>query len=427
MYNRTTIKNIIGRDVCITSQQIEDINKWYLMWQGRAGWIKDDIVSTKTEKAICREFTNCVLSEFNSLVEDKELDKIYQIAIRDLDKYLQIGLALGSFIIKPISSKAVQLVTAYDFVPVEFDSTGKLTKVVFIDKKQLDEHRYKIRYEYHHIERNGLIIENKVYLSFDGVTPIKPLKLDTEFEWSILKPKVEYTGMFDVDFGYFRVNKFNDYNNAVGVSIYADAVKQIEKLDIQSSRLDWEYSSGERALYLDETVVKKDNTVNKSAKRLYKKLDSEDDFFKEWSPTLRDENYIKGLNEYKRDIEFIVGLSYGDLSKPEDVTKTAEEVKNSKIRKYETVKGIKKTLEDTLQDLVKALAMYNGKYTQNIDFKCNFGDSILNDEFKEKEQDRLEVSQGLMTRVEYRMKHYKETEEEARRHIEEIQEEEIID
>ena len=58
-------------------------------------------------------------------------------------------------------------------------------------------------------------------------------------------------------------------------------------------------------------------------KRLYKGLNLEDgkdkDLYKEYSPEMRDEAFRRGLEEYKREIEFNVGLAYGDLSDAQEV------------------------------------------------------------------------------------------------------------
>ena len=48
------------------------------------------------------------------------------------------------------------------------------------------------------------------------------------------------------------------------------------------------------------------------------------------------------------------------------------------------------------------------------EFVCNFKDSILTDETTEREQDRKDVSMGVMRLEEYRAKWYGETLETAR-------------
>lgn len=58
-------------------------------------------------------------------------------------------------------------------------------------------------------------------------------------------------------------------------------------------------------------------------KRLYRGLNLEDgkdrELLKEYSPEMRDESFRRGLEDRKREIEFIVGLAYGDLSNVQEV------------------------------------------------------------------------------------------------------------
>lgn len=63
-----------------------------------------------------------------------------------------------------------------------------------------------------------------------------------------------------------------------------------------------------------------------------------------FAPTLRDESYRKGLDAMLKRIEFQCGLAYGTLSDPQNVDKTAEEIRSSKQRSYTTVKDLQRAL-----------------------------------------------------------------------------------
>ena len=67
-----------------------------------------------------------------------------------------------------------------------------------------------------------------------------------------------------------------------------------------------------------------------------------------------------------------------------------------------------------MNGFVNALAFYNGSYMSGVEFICDFNDSILTDEESERQQDRQDVSMGVMSALEYRMKWYNEDEETAR-------------
>ena len=250
--------------------------------------------------------------------------------------------------------------------------------------------------------------------------------LEAVAEWANIQPgPIVYTGMTEMDFGYYQnpiENKVD--SSSCGVSIYESAKGLIKKADVQAARLDWEYDSGERAIHVDQRALKSKGGktyLPRLKKRLYKGMNLEDgkdkELYKEYSPAMRDEAFRRGLEEYKREIEFNVGLAYGDLSDAQEVDKTATEVLASKTRKYNRVTAIQEKLEECLNGFVNALAFYNGFYMSGVEFTCEFNDSILADEESERQQDRQDVSMGVMSLVEYRMKWYNEDEATAKSKI----------
>ena len=137
--------------------------------------------------------------------------------------------------------------------------------------------------------------------------------------------------------------------------------------------------------------------------------------FDDYTPTIRQEDFSKGLDEYKRLIEFQTCLAYGDISNPQSVEKTAQEVRAAKKRKYNMVNAIQRNLRDCLDDLCYALAFYNAMTKSGYDFVCDFKDSILTDEETERKQDLQDVAAGAMPLWEYRAKWYNEDEKTARK------------
>lgn len=424
MFGYQQMKNIAGRDITMTQPMIDAINGWKDMIDGRAGWIDEDkgITSLKIEAGICREFADIALGEMEASVDNDRLNDAFKNAIRDLNENLQDGLALGSFIIKPLGENRSEFVTADKFVPVSFDDEGKPSDIMFFTRKKVGENNYYTKVERHYFDENGnLVISNKCYHASTESTIGNPCDLAEVSEWADIEPEpITYPGMNKNDYGYFRVPLKNRVDgSACGVSIYAEAVSAIRKADIQYGRLDWEYSSGERAVHVDERALRrKDGRIKlpEGKQRLYRGLNLEQnqgELYKEYSPAMRDEAYIRGLEKAYRNIEFIVGLAYGDLSDASEVDKTATEVRASKQRKYNRVNAIQENLRDCLSDFVDALAFYNELYTTKYEFSCTFNDSILTDEETEREQDRKDVAMGVMSLTEYRAKWYQEDEETA--------------
>lgn len=424
MFNYTTLKNIIGKDVALSQTMIDAINKWKKMLVGNADWCSDIVESLKLEEGICREFADSVLVEMEAkILNNDKMDRVLQKSLSDMNKKLQTGLALGAMVLRPLGPDAAEYVAADKFIVISFADDGTPNDIAFLVVKCIGENDYYTRVERHYFTNGNLTIENKCYHSQSQSDIGQICSLEEVPEWAnILPGPVIYPGMVQMDFGYYQNPIENKVDgSACGVSIYESAENLIRKADIQGARLDWEYDSGERAIHIDERALKKSGGktyLPRLKKRLYKGLNLDDvkdkELYKEYSPEMRDEAFRRGLEEYKREIEFNVGLAYGDLSDAQEVDKTATEVLVSKTRKYNRVTAIQGKLEECLNGFVTALAFYNGSYMSGVEFTCEFNDSILADEESERQQDRQDVSMGVMSLLEYRMKWYNEDEETAK-------------
>lgn len=425
MFGYTTLKQIVGKDITLSDKMIDAINEWKQMLNGQADWITDSIVSLGIEEGICREFADCALVEMETSLSNERLDRIYQKNISNLNENIQEGLALGSFVLKPLGEAAAEFVSADKIIPISFGDDGKPNDIAFLTVKKVGDVDYFTRFERHYFINGNLTIENKCFHSQTSRDIGLPCSLEAVEEWANIDPgPVTYPGMNRMDFGYYRNPIKNRIDgSACGVSVYESAVDLIRKADIQGARLDWEYESGERAIHVDNKALKQDKStgrfsMEKLKKRLYRGLNLEagkdQELLKEYSPEMRDEAFKRGLEEYKREIEFSVGLAYGDLSDVQEVAKTATEIKTSKNRKYNRVTAIQNNLYDCLEDFATGLAFYNSMLNSGYEFSCKFSDSILTDEETERNQDRADVSMGAMQLWEYRMKWYGETEKQAR-------------
>ena len=146
--------------------------------------------------------------------------------------------------------------------------------------------------------------------------------------------------------------------------------------------------------------------------------------FEHFSPEIRDQSFINGLNKYLQQIEFKCGLAYGTLSDPQQVDKTAEEIKTSKQRSYQLISDIQGSLENALRGLINSiddLCIANGLFDGGeINVAFTWDDSIIIDAAKEKQQDIQDINTGILNKYEYRMKWYGEDEETAKAKIAEM-------
>lgn len=423
MFDRTTIETVIGEKPELTTSMIDHIDLWQKMLAGNAPWITGNVKSIGIETSICQEFADVTLSEMDVHIDDTQLQKQFDDGTRDLPQNLISGLAVGSFVLRPIGEMGTEFVTPDKFIPIRFDLDGKPCDIAFIDIRQIDDAVYYLRLERHKLEDGNLIITNRAYRSATRYGFDTPIPLSTVSDWANLDDGVIYPGMDRMDFGYYRNPIKNQIDDSpCGISIYDSATELIRRADIQAARLDWEFESGERAIHVDDRMIREQGdghySTAKLNKRLYRGLYAEDGdkpLIETYSPEFRDASIVNGLEQCYRQIERSVGLAYGDLSNVNEVERTATEVKSARFRKYNRVAAIERNLRTCLTDYIDALAFYGGKFTTLHEVTINFHDNVLTDEDAERLQDRQDLAAGIMQPWEYRMKWYNEDEKTAKK------------
>jgi A118 family predicted phage portal protein len=189
-------------------------------------------------------------------------------------------------------------------------------------------------------------------------------------------------------------------------------------------------------LYVDVSAFDRDKDGKPilPSRRLFRTLHGmdtptvgEEGFFEEWSPTLREESLLNGLDAILKRVEFNCGLAYGTLSDPKSVEKTATEIKTSRQRSYVTVTDTQKALERALRELTAAMDMLATLYKLappgTYELTATFDDSVVTDKEAQSAQDRQTVSMGAMPKYQFLMRNYGLSEEAAREWISEVQSE----
>ena len=317
----------------------------------------------------------------------------------------------------------VDMTGAAGFQPTKFDPTGRCIGGVFRDKPVKVNGKYYVRLESHDLTDTVYTIKNKAYYSDSAGSVGAPAPLDVVPEWADIQEEVTIQNMDGPLFAYFKPPIANtaDTNSLCGMSIYGDAatVELIKQADEQWERLRWEYKSGERKVLMDGNT----STANMFDKRLFEigAFTADGDFYQFLNPELRNDAVYKGFQDVIRRIEFNVGLSYGDISDPQTVEKTATEIRSGKQRKYVLISSIQTALEHTFDALIYAMDVYatlyglaaDGEYEVTYDW----GDSILDDqETKDNEfsRDLQLLNAGIMNDWEFRAKYFNEDEATAK-------------
>lgn len=434
MLSKNTIEEALKVKTAISDEMDSAIKLWMDIYLNKAPWLNEDIESSTIGVAIAEELSRLTTLEMNTSITGSERAKYINEFYKDVIVNLKIKLILfnsvGGGFFKPYVKDDkiyVDYVDQANCKPISYDNSGNITGVVFISTKTVGDKVYT-RLEKHYIEGNNYIVENKAYLknAFDYNVLGREVPLNKVDEWSNLEPITIISNIEKPLFAYYKVPLANtvDPKSCLGISVYHKAISKIKKADIQEARLEYEYDSGERSIYADVAAVEEKNGITKRAK-IIKTLDTgEDHFYKEFSPEIRDESYIRGLNKLKQDIEFTCHVAYGTISEPSAIEKTATEINASKQRTYDTIADMQASLENALKQLVYAMEVYCDLYDLVAPGKCeltiDWDDSIKQDKAQLKVMGMQEVGAGLMSKKRYLMNINGMSEEDAEKELMDI-------
>lgn len=432
-----SIEKALGVGIDQDTLMSQAISLWANLYENKPPWLSGTVSTMGLPASISNEIARLVTLELKSEVTGKSerakyLDAQYQKVISSIRAYAEFACAKGGLVFKPYvdgSNINVEYVQADYFYPVKYGSDGTITAAAFVEQKQVGDKTYT-RLEYHDFDGTKERIVNKAFKSSmkDSLGTEIPL-VDVD-EWKDLAPEATVENIEKPMFAYFKVPIANnvDTYSPLGQSVFGRAIDLIKEADKQYSRGLWEFESAERAVDIDETAFKKNSEgkpiVPQGKERLFRTLDADSKdktFYETYSPEIRDESHQRGLNKLLRLIEFNCGLAYGTLSDPEQEAKTATEIKQSKQRSYSTVSDIQKSLQSALEHLIYIMDAYATVYKLSAkgDYETSFvwDDSIVVDAEAERLRDLQEMRDGIMSKVEYRMKWYGEDEKTAKEKI----------
>lgn len=392
-------------DVCLSGEMETALAIWTDMYSG--------VNKSQLAASIAAEFARLVTAEMKAEVSGSPradyINSVFLEVVNCLRRQTEFACAKGGMVFKPYVSGdelRVEFVQADSFFPSEFDSSHRLTGAVFVEQINRKGTIYT-RLEGHTMDGDTAVIRNKAYASRTSSMLGHDIALSDVPEWATLEEEIRIENAKRPLFAYFRMPFANnvDTSSPLGASVYSRTVDDIRDADEQYERMIWEFRGGELAVHSAEGFLRPDPnggaSLPKNQQRLFQSFGTADpDFYKVFSPMLRDQSLINGLNAILRRVEFKCSLAYGTLSDVQATDKTAEEIKASKQRSYSAVSDIQKSLEAALRELVEILdilcTLYHLAPPGKIQQAYEWDDSIVADrktEFAERMQ--LQTSSKL--------------------------------
>lgn len=421
------IKDRVGADIAVSQSMTDAIKLWSDCYKNESPWLTDDYNGLHLPSAIAKEIARLVTLEFKSeLTGGKRaeyLSEAYKRLIADAPVYTEYACAKGGIMLKPYLSGgniAHAYVQADSFFPTAYDSSGNITGCIFAERKTVGR-KFYTRLETHDYSKDLYIVRNVAYLSDNKDLLGRQVSLNSVPEWSELAVEVALKNFSRPLFCYFKMPGANiiDDSSPLGVSVFANALSAVKDADGQYARMLWEFEGAELAVNVDVTALEArggEFSVPKHKRRLYRGFDKAD-LYEVFSPAIRDQSLLNGLNCILRNVEYLSGLAFGTFSKTDDTEKTATEVNASKQRSYCTVSAVQRSLRKCLEEYLVCLNdlcdFYKLAPKDKAEQSFEFDDSLVTDSETEQNIWLREVAAGLMSPAEYRMRRYGETEQQA--------------
>lgn len=332
--------------------------------------------------------------------------------------------ASGTILRGPESRIAITYLDAPYIFPISTQA-GRITEAAFASV-QLVHGKYQIYLEEHTRGKDGLyVISNELFAYDDG--SFRPLPLPDG-----IAPVIN-TGSAIPWFSIIEPNLSNNlpYSNGMGLSIYANAIDELQNVDIAFNNFVKDFKLGGKKVFYDQSLTRHNEkgaviTPDDMAQQLFLTVPSgnglDDDSklpLHEYNPALRVEENTKGIQAALDYLSFKCGLGTRFYAFNGGTIQTATQYTGERQDLVQNANKHYIVVERALQNLVRGI-LYIGReflgqpVDENCDIEIQFEDSYIIDKEQERERDRQDVRDGLMQKWEYRVKWYGENEEEAK-------------
>ena len=282
----------------------------------------------------------------------------------------------------------------------------------------------------HKLQDNGnYIIINHLFKDTNGVLTEITAENKSTFSEYDTKGNVKWFSVFKP---MLTNNLFN--NSPFGISYYANAIDNLKSVDIAFDTIQHEINTGKRRTFVradmynydsgEQKLVFDDNDIS-----IYQLPSgaTKDDLIQSESEDFRTNDLINSLNTALNVLGSKVGFGENHYHFDGTNLSTATAVVSSNSKLFRRKKKLEIGYESSIYDLVNAIAYVSNNLGKSKivtdDMVIQFDDSIIEDKEAEANRGMREVSAGLISKVEYRMKIFGETEEIAKQKLKEIQEE----
>lgn len=381
-------------------------------------------------KKIPEDWANLLLNEkVEIVVGNQNANKAIQ-QVLDANNFrvrgnqlLELSYALGTgALVEYLDAGRVMMdyIRAGMIYPLNWDN-GEITDCAFASERVEGKRRF-VYLNIHKRDAKGLyVIQNKMFLR--NGNNLAPVELPDGVAEEIP------TGSAIPCFQIIRPNIVNnvDPDCPMGISVYANALDQIEGLDLIYDSYCNEFRLGKKRIIVPTTMAKLMMEEDGSSQQVFDDNDTEfyalpvgsenDQRIQEINMELRAEPHERAIKTALSLLAAKCGLGNDRYRFENDQVKTATEVVSEKSELFQNMRKHELTLKKALKDMVGAIASLQGVKT-DFEVSVNFDDSIIEDVGAEKQRFLQEIRDGVRQKWEYRVRFLGEDEATAKAMIE---------
>ncbi|MCM1327298.1 MAG: hypothetical protein NC094_11950 [Bacteroidales bacterium] len=429
------------------------LNDWVNIYQGKPPWVDpndNDIESFNFAKKLCNETARLTTLALGITVEGSAradwINSFMESYIsRMKNEECEKACAFGYIILKP-NGKGIDYVMPWDFCPTH-QTDGKVDGGIFFDHHhEPGDKWYYTRLEWQRFEDVGDVriyrITNKTYKA-TGAEGIGQECSMGETVWANLQEDAAYQNIEQPLFSIFKMPLANniDMTSPLGVSIFANAQKELKSLDIAWTRLEDEIFDSQKITFLGDMLIDEPGrpvrsrfapggAVDKQGKALPRHVrilpgSSEGDEYHEVNPAMQTADRLSGIDHFLNLVGVKCGYSTGQfVLNGRTGQMTATQVEADDRETIQLITQIRASLQTATDGLIYALDKWADIYhlapVGVYEVAYDFDDITAN-----KEEDKLFelqlANQGYMSKARYLVRHLGMTEKEAAQMVAEAQ------
>ena len=379
-------------------------------------------------KSIAEDWANLSLNEkVDITIKKKTAEKrINQVLQRNHFRMranqlveLTFALGTGAFVEYTDGDETrIDYIRAGMIYPLSIDN-GKITECAFASEKTAKDEK-QVYLNMHILEHGRYVVENHLFRRQGSIL--------TEID---LPEGVEQRVPTGSAIPHFQIIKPNIVNNVdlncpMGISVYANALDQLESVDLIFDSYCNEFRLGKKRITvpisMTQMQMEEDGTVTPTFD------DADVEFYAvpaatsagvgenkivEHNMEIRSEAHSTGIQDALNMLSYKCGLGKDRYDFSDGQVKTATEVVSEKSDLFQNLKKHEILLNDALVGMVQAIAELEG-LSPDVEVAINFDDSIIEDTGAEKMRFMQEISSGVRQKYEYRMKFFGEDEATAK-------------